>query len=118
MHLEDFLNFILKPDAGPYPGVVIDQHLNFNNNIEHVLNKVSRKLGVLTRRLRISIPMAVAERLYKTMILPIFDYCDVAWYGCGKVNSDALESLQHGAAKLIFRNSGLDAKLKLSDTFG
>ena len=62
--------------------------------------------------------MAVAERLYKTMILPTLDYCDVVWYGCGKVNADALESLQHRAAKLIFRNSDLYAKLELSDTFG
>ena len=74
-------------------------HSSGHTHIEHVVNKVSRKLGVF-RRLRISIPMAAAERLYKTMILPIFDYCDVAWHGCGKVNSDVLESLQHRAAKL------------------
>ena len=96
---------------------MIDQYLNFTNNIEHVVNKVSRKLGVL-RPLRISIPMVGAERLYKKMILPIFDYCDVAWHGCGKDNPDALKSLQHRAVKLIFRNSGLDTKLKLNDAFG
>ena len=61
--------------------------------------------------------MVAAERLYK-MILPIFDYCDVALHGCGKDNPDALKSLQHRATKLIFRNSGLDTKLKLNDTFG
>ena len=44
------------------------------------------------------------------MILPIFDLCDVAWHGCGKVNSDALKSLQHRAAKVILPNSGLDTK--------
>ena len=47
--------------------------------------------------------MVAAERLYKKMILPIFDYFDVAWHGCGKVNPDALESLQHRVARLIFR---------------
>ena len=92
-----------------YLGIVIDQHLSFNNHIEHVVNTVSRKLGVF-RLPRISIPMDAAERLYKTIILPIFDYCDVAWHGCGKVNSDVLESLQHRAANLIFPNSGLDTK--------
>ena len=56
--------------------------------------------------------MAAAVRLYNTMILPIFEYCDVAWHGCGKVNSDALESLQHTAAK-----SGLDTK-ELNVTLG
>ena len=66
-------------------------------------------MGVI-RSLRISIPQVAAKRLYKTMILPIFDCCDVAWDECGKVNSDALESSQRRAAKLIFPNSGLDAK--------
>lgn len=51
------------------------------------------------------------------MILPAVDYCDVAWQGCGKVNSNVLESLQHRAAKLIFPNSGLDTK-ELNATLG
>ena len=54
--------------------------------------------------------MAAAERLYKTMILPIFDNWGVAWHGRGKVNPDALERLQHRAASLFFPNSGLDTK--------
>ena len=89
-----------KSESFKYLGIVIDQHLSFNNHIEHVVNKVSTKLCVF-RNLRISVPMAGAERLYKTMILPIFDYCDLAWHGCGKVNSDVLESLQHRAEKFI-----------------
>ena len=48
---------------------------------------------------------------------PIFDYCDVAWHGCDKVNSDVLESLQHRAGKIIFPNSGLDTK-ELKATLG
>ena len=53
----------------------------------------------------------------KTMILPTFDYCDIAWHGCGKVNSDALERLQHRAAQLTFPNSSLDTK-ELNATLG
>ena len=52
----------------------------------------------------------MAERLWKTIIIPIFDFCDVAWHGCGKVNYDALESLRHRAAKVILPNSGLYTK--------
>ena len=54
--------------------------------------------------------MAAAERLYKTMILPIVDHCDVAWHGCGEVNFDVFESLQHRATKIIFPNSGFGTK--------
>jgi len=37
-------------------------------------------------------------------------HCDVAWHGCGKVNSDVRESLQHRGAKIILPNPGLDTK--------
>ena len=115
---------LTKRESFKYLGVVIDQHLSFNNNNNWVLTTISsnwsirfsRKLGVF-RRLRISIPTAATERLYKTMILPIFDYCDVAWHGCGKGNSDVLESFQHRAAKLIFPNCGFDTK-ELHATLG
>ena len=73
-----------------YLGVYIDQSLSFNDHINHIMGKVSKRLG-LFRCIRGSISMGVAERLYKAMVLPIFDYCDVVWQGCGQVNSDTLE---------------------------
>ena len=42
---------LTESESFKYLGVVIDQHLSFNNHIQHVVNKVSRKLGAL-RRLR------------------------------------------------------------------
>ena len=42
---------LTESESFKYFGVVIDQHLGFNNHTEHVVNKVSRKLGAL-RRLR------------------------------------------------------------------
>ena len=103
---------LMESDSFRYLGIMIDKHLSFKNHIKRV---VSKSKGVL-RRLRISIPMAAAERLCKTMILPIFDYW-LAWHGCGKVNSYALERLQRRAAKLIFPNSSLDTK-ELNATLG
>ena len=61
--------------------------------------------------------MAAAECLFKTTILPIFDFNDVAWHGCGKAYSDALERLQLKAAKMISPNSNLDTK-ELNATLG
>jgi len=57
---------LTESDSFKYLGVVTDKHLSFNNHIEHVVNKVSSKLGAFWR-LRISIPMTAAERHYKTM---------------------------------------------------
>lgn len=51
------------------------------------------------------------------MILPIFDYCDVAWHGFGMINSDTIQNLQHRAARLIFPHGGLHTK-KLNAALG
>ncbi|PFX13381.1 RNA-directed DNA polymerase from mobile element jockey [Stylophora pistillata] len=84
---------LTKSESFKHLGVVIHQHLSFNNHIEHVVNKVSRKLDVF-RCLRISIPMAAAERLCETMILLVFDHCDVAWHGCDRNFGLALLDLE------------------------
>ena len=55
--------------------------------------------------------MAATERFSKTIALPSFGYCDVTWHGYGKVNFNAIERLQHRAAKFItLKLSGLDTK--------
>ena len=41
----------------------------------------------------------------------------MVWHGCGKVNSDVFQSLQHRAAKLIFPNFGLGTE-ELNATLG
>ena len=73
-------SFLTKSESFKYLGVVIDEVLSFNNHIEHVVKKVSRKLGVF-KRFKISIPVAAAERLYKTTILPIW----LLWCGLARL---------------------------------
>ena len=51
---------------------------------------------------------SAAERIYKAMILPMLDYCDIVWQGCGQGNCDSLERLQRRAAKQIHPNSGIE----------
>lgn len=63
-------------------------------------------------RFRIFIPMGAAERLENNDFTRFLLYCDVAWHRCRNYKSDALESLQHNAKKLIFSklNSGFYTK--------
>jgi len=56
---------VIKSESFKFFSVVIAEPLSFNTNIGHVVKNVWRKLGV-SRRLKISIPMSVAERLLIT----------------------------------------------------
>ena len=49
--------------------------------------------------------MSSADIVYKSFILPIFDYCDVAWNSCGKGGLDSIEKTQRRAARVIAKTN-------------
>ena len=63
--------------------------------------EVSKILGIFSR-IRPSLTLEAANRLYKAMVLPVLDYCDVAWHECGQGNSDKIERLQRQAARIVY----------------
>ena len=45
-----------------------------------------------------------AFEVYRSLILPIFDYCDAVWSSCNKADMESLESLQRRASKIIVKS--------------
>ena len=62
----------------------------------------------MLRRIRSSITTDTANRMYKSFIIPLLDYCDTVWNYCGKLNSDSLEKFQRQAARIIAKQSSSD----------
>lgn len=60
-----------------YLGVYIDQYLNWNEHIQHILSSARAKIAKIGRLQ--PLPKKVTSLLYKVFILPIYDYCDVVW---------------------------------------
>ena len=58
-----------------YLGVLLDDKLNMNSYIDHVVKKVQSKLFIL-RKLRKHISEKTALRLYKSLIMCHMDYGD------------------------------------------
>ncbi|KAK2551405.1 RNA-directed DNA polymerase from mobile element jockey, partial [Acropora cervicornis] len=92
---------IKHTDTFKYLGVVLDDTLSFNDHVDYVRMKVSKILGMFSR-IRPSLTMEAANRLYKAMVLPVLDYCDAVWHECGQGNSDKIERLQRRAARIIY----------------
>ena len=68
--------------------------------VDYVRMKVSKILGMFSR-IRPSLTLETANRLYKAMVLPVLDYCDAVWHECGQGNSDKIERLQRRAARIV-----------------
>ena len=55
------------------------------------------------------IPIKLRIHLYNALISPQFDYADIAWGGCGKLNSRRLQTTQNFAIKSITGNKKSDS---------
>ena len=100
--------FITFSKVFKYLGVLLDNHLTFNEHINYVNTKVSRKLGILSR-VRPLLTTESANRLYKSMILPLLEYCDITWHGCIATRTRRkLNVCKKEMAKLSLRLEGFD----------
>ena len=57
-----------------YHGVHLDPTLNFDTHFHKIYKKAAGKVNLL-RRIRSSIDTFSAQRIYQSMIMPIFTYC-------------------------------------------
>ena len=73
-------------------------------HIFDVVGKVAKVLAAL-RRLRQIRPQRTLATIYKSLILPHFDYCSAVWGCIGNGLSQKLEKLQNRAARIITGSS-------------
>ena len=83
-----------------YLGVLLDSKLSFESHIKKVSNDVSYRLTKLFR-LRNMITENVATKIYKVMILPLMDYCDIIYASGTQGNLKKLKVLQNKALRII-----------------
>ena len=94
-----------------YLGVVIDNSLNWKEDIKAVSARVSKAIGFL-RHAKAFLPQETIRTLYTGIVEPHFRYCCSVW-GCdGSTEINQLQKLQHRAA-IILTNSGFGTPSRL-----
>ena len=66
-----------------YLGVNLDQTLDFNYHLDKLINNISFKLYMFSK-IRRFLNEKCAIIIYKTMLMPFFDYCDVVYMYSGQ----------------------------------
>ena len=51
--------------------------------------------------------------MLRSLVLPVMDYCDVAWRSIGKIERDKLDRAQIRAAKIVLKTKDSDAENNL-----
>ena len=91
-------NHISRVNSTKFLGVILDECLTWNHHTIHVANLVSKYSGILFR-LKHILHVDVLSSLYKTLVLPHIQYCNLIWADRNNCN---LESI-HRKQKRIMR---------------
>ncbi|XP_071963855.1 uncharacterized protein B0403.1-like [Antedon mediterranea] len=101
-HLYAMRGFLLNEvDHEKDLGVTIDSKLVFNVHVADVAMRANRKLGMVYRAFKF-LNMDGFLRLYKAIIRPTLEYCNVVFNSLHCKEEDLLEKVQERATKLIF----------------
>ena len=96
-------------EAYHYLGVDLDKGLTYDKVLDNMYSKANRKLYLL-KRIRPFITNSVANLVYKTHVLPMFDYADFLVESGKTEKIERLDTIQKRALKIIDSktNQGLD----------
>ena len=81
----------------PYLGLIINQNLTWEDHIEHMRNKINKKLGLL-RQIKSCLPLSARITFFNSFVLPLFDYGDIIWGDRGNTTLMAELQILHNKA--------------------
>ena len=82
-----------------YLGMTLDSSMSFKPHLATVVRSVSHKIYLLSR-IKKFLSNRSALLVYKTMVLPFFDYADVVYHNANTAELEKLQRLQNRALKL------------------
>ena len=98
-------------------GMTIDQHLTWGRHVEEISKKISSAIGAL-KRIRPTITIGVANKIYKAIIQPHIDYCSTVWDGLGVTLLDKIQKLQNRASRIITQSNYYTSASNLLEELG
>ena len=86
-------------------GIIISNHLTLSDQVNSVVNKANRVLGIIIKRTVGTSNMNVFILLYKTLVRPILEYAVPMWSPYLVKDVKALESVQRRASRMALNQN-------------
>ena len=94
---------LLPQKCVKYLGVLVDQDLNWSQQVSHISRKSLATLA-LVRRVSSIMPTKVLLSLYNAFVLPHLTYCCMVWHFCSNtLLSENLQRVQNFAMRIILK---------------
>ena len=78
-------------------GVTICNDLSWDQHINNIIHKASKRLLVLKKYSRL-LPRVALEKIYLSMIRPILEYSHIIYDNCSSSSAQSIEKVQRQAA--------------------
>ena len=88
---------------------MLDSELNFEAHISYTYKKACGKLTML-HKTRLCMNKSIACQMYKSLILPQLDYCDVVYMAPAKSALKDLQKVQNISCRVILKESNMAHK--------
>ena len=98
-------------------GVLLDNSLDWKDQVQAVSLQVSRELGIL-KHAKIFLPFSALTSLYTSIVEPHFRYCCSVWGCAGTTEINWLQKLQNRAARIVTNSSFDTPSNKLIEKLG
>ena len=81
-------------------GTILSNDLTWFMHINTIYEKASKRLNLL-KGLKSKLKRSTLNTMYLTLVRPLMEYADFIWDGCSNESTNALESVQYEAARLV-----------------
>ena len=115
-------NSLNRVNVVKFLGIFIDENISLKHHIDHVCNKISKSIGVISRSSFV-LSMRTKLSLYYTLIYPYISYCNLVWSSTYATSLNRIWLLQKRAVRVITNSpyrshsAPLFEKLKVLDIF-
>lgn len=100
-----------------YLGILIDENLNFNQQIKACIKKASFGTNLLKRNAK-SLTFHTKKMIYSAIIQSQFDYCSTLYINCNKTQINELQKIQNRALRIILNCVYLTPRKFMLDSLG
>jgi len=109
-------------------GVILDQKLSFEKHLNEKITKAKKNIGII-KHLSKYLPLKTLDQMYKTLVRPHLDYCDIIYHEPSKLNQPPLgltltaqmekvERIQYQAALAVTGTWQGSSRTKLYEELG
>ena len=101
IHQFTFGNVALKDKPHhKHLGIILQNNCKWDEHISNISSKVNKLINCL-RHFKYKPGRKALEIMYKSFILPLFDYADIIWDNCTNTQSNILENLHLEGIRII-----------------